>query len=121
MNINRKFGVTFHDNMDLATLISQWNKVAPAIRAANPTIEAAMTAAQVANGAQSATIAVQSVAVSTFQTIKDAVEAGAAVLTGNLGYAGTKVAAEAAKVSQEAATGVIQTQKTSLLQLLNNS
>lgn len=121
MIINRKFGVTFHDNMDLPTILNQWGKVAPSIQAANPTIAAAMLAGSVALGIQQTGVGLEATARSAFKTIQEAVEAASAILVGNGAYVGGKVAAIAAGGVQELASNVIESQQSSLFELINNT
>ncbi len=116
----KKFGVTFHKNMDLNTIVNQWKKVPAAIREAdvNATLNDAMLAAELALQAQSAQVSITENAKDALNTSTEVVTASAAVQTGNFAYIATKAADVVAEAAQEAENLVIESQKDAIFDQL---
>ncbi len=114
MIISRKYGVTFHDHMDVKTLVKQWNKVDPKIRQANPTIEAKMISAGGVDVTQSTAVEAKVIAAEAFVVIQQATEAGAAILTSNVGYPAAQATLITEKTLETVQTDLLHSEAESL-------
>lgn len=98
----KQYGVTFHKNMDLKTMVQQWAKVSPVVRAQNPTLNVIMSTAEQALSVQETTIKTSAQAKDALNVVTEATILASAALTGNVTYSATQAADEAAKLAQEA-------------------
>lgn len=111
MNSCKKFGVTFHKNMDLQTLVDQWDKVSEEDKQSDPSFNDLMKSTKNILDAQAAQIQVTQTAKEALDTITEITIVASAVLTGNAAYAGTKsseIAAESAQAAQNNALEIQQ-------------
>ena len=108
-------GVSFHDNMTVKDITETWVFRVPAIvKALNPTLDIAMTAAYAGVLAAEQLKQTKEQAEDTFKTVQDAVETASAVQTGNTGYAGAKASAAATDAASAAADTAVEQGKAQL-------
>lgn len=105
-------GVSFHKNMDLKTLVSQWAKVPQSAKDANPTMNDSMNSASTLLNTQQTTISATTQAKQLFNTLTVAVNTSAAALTGNVGYVGAEAGTVTADAQQIVQDNLVESQKT---------
>ena len=108
--IKKKFGVTFHKDMDIKSISNQWLKgVAknPNIIKKNPEIAGTMTALAITVVAQDAVAKATTIAKKIYFTVKEAVEVASASMTFQFQHPSALATSKASEI-----TATVQTQLT---------